>query len=119
MLIAKFKYNFLGSYTLKNDNQHVGLIDTKNKKIVIASPWNYGREHTLLHEIGHLVWAKFVDDDLRKQWESIVKATKMEKEDRQNAEELWCHAYASHFAKNKITKFSHPTWEKFVKKVCQ
>lgn len=113
-LIKNFKFAFLGSNTLKNDDQHVGLIDTKHKKITIASPWNYGREHTLLHEVGHLVWAEFVNDDLKKKWKSIVKNTKMKRGDRQNPEELFSMAYATHFVKNPISKFDYPEWHKFI-----
>jgi Zn-dependent peptidase ImmA (M78 family) len=112
-LIKSFKYEFQGTNTLKNDGEHVGLIDTKKKKIIIASPWNYGREHTLLHEIGHLVYAT-LNNETKKKWAGITKNTKMEREDRQNPEELFCHAYATCYAKNKIDKFNHPTWCKFI-----
>ena len=114
-LIKGFKYIFQGTNTLKNDGEHVGLIDQKNKKIVIASPWNYGREYTLLHEIGHLVYENFMTDELKKQWKRIVERTK----DKQNqgAEELFCMAYANTYAKNKIEIHSHGEWEQFIKKL--
>lgn len=113
-LIKSFKYEFHGGNTLKNDNEHVGLIDTKKKKIIIASPWNYGREWTLLHELGHMIYAT-LDKKLKNEWENIVKKTKMRKEDRQNAEELFCHSYSCYYVKNKITKFDHPKWHEFIK----
>jgi len=113
-LIKDFKYEFLGSNTLKNDNEHVGLIDPKNKKIIIAAPFHYGRSHVLLHELGHIIWSKILTNELRKQWKKIVKSTKMESSDRQNAEELFCHAYSAHYEKNPPSKFDYPEWHKFI-----
>jgi hypothetical protein len=42
-LIKGFKIDFGKENTLKNDPEHVGLVDLAKKKITIASPWNYGR----------------------------------------------------------------------------
>jgi hypothetical protein len=113
-LIKGFKYEFQSTSTLKNDNEHVGLIDTKRKKIIIAAPWFYGREWILLHELGHMIYAT-LDINLKNKWAKIVKNTKMKKEDRQNAEELFCHSYSCYYAKNKITKFDFPEWRNFIK----
>ena len=114
-LIKGFKFEFQGESTLKNDSGHVGLIDVNKKKIVIAAPWNYGREWTLLHELGHLIWEQFVTVDLMKTWKEIVKKTKIKKEDKQPPEEMFAHAYASHYAKNQIVKFDFPKWHNFIK----
>lgn len=111
-LIKGFKFKFKGGNTLPNDNEHVGCIDTKTKTVTIASPWNYGREHTLLHELAHLVWAT-LDESLHKKWTAIVKKTK-DKQD-QPPEELFCHAYAATYANNKVSIHDHPLWEKFIK----
>jgi hypothetical protein len=113
-LIKGFRFEFQGENTLKGDDGHVGLINPKKKTITIASPWNYGREYTLLHELGHFVYASFMTPELKKQWVKLVKSTKMEKEDRQPPEELFCMAYANHFAKHKHTMFTFPKWETFI-----
>ena len=111
-LVKGYKFQFQSGNTMKGDNGHVGEVDDKKKTIIIASPWNYGREYTLLHEIAHLVWKK-VSNDKRKEWSKIVKATK----DRQDQpeEELFAMAFANTYAKNKIVIHTHDTWDKFVK----
>lgn len=114
-LFKGFKFKFEADNTLNGDNKHVGLIDTEKKTITIAAPWNYGREFTLLHEIGHLVWGRFLEDDLKKKWNTIVKNTKNKMND--GFEELFCMAFANSLAKNKIGIHSHPKWEKFIKEL--
>ena len=116
-LVKGFKFTFQSTNTLSGDSGHVGVINTKNKKITIAAPWNYGREYTLLHEIGHLIFAHFLTPDLVKEWEKIVKSTKMKRGDRQPAEELFSMSYATFYAKNKLSKFEFPEWHKFIAKV--
>jgi hypothetical protein len=113
-LVGGFKYEFQNTNTMKYDGDHIGLVDMKNKKIIIASPWNYGREYTLLHELAHMVWAKFMTKDLIKNWSKVVKNTKEEKQ-KQNDEELFCMAYANYYAKNKIVIHTHDTWADFIK----
>lgn len=115
-LVKGYEIKFTGNNTLK-DGASVGLNNLKHKKMVVASPWNYGREFAFLHEIGHLVWRDFVAPHKEKvtEWGSIVRNTKGKL--RQNAEELFCHAYANTYAQNKIEVHNHPRWEKFVKKV--
>lgn len=115
-LIKGFKFEFQGGNTLKGDNEHIGLIDTKHKKIIIAAPWNYPRSFTLLHEIGHLIYAQLSDKE-KEAWSKIVKKTKMKKADRQPDEELFSMGYAGTYAKNKITKFDHPEWQNFIKQL--
>jgi hypothetical protein len=114
-LLAGFKISFDSNHTLDNDNKHVGEIDEIKKTIRIAAPMNYGRAHTILHELAHLVWERFVDNDLRKEWAQILKNTKNKQ--KQEAEELFAMAYATHYAKNKISIHDHPAWHKFIEKV--
>lgn len=111
-LIRGYKFKFEPDNTLKNDSEHIGFIDEEKKVIRIASPWNYGREYTLLHEIGHAVWKYVMNEKLKKKWGKIVKTTK----DKQNQgiEELFSMAYANCYAKNKIEIHSHKKWEKFI-----
>ena len=110
-LVKGYKYVFKGDNTL--DGDHIGELDTGKKKITVAAPWNYGRQYAILHEIGHAVWEHLVDDDKKKEWQRIVKSTKNKQ--NQNAEELFCMAYADFYAKNKVVIHNHPEWEKFVR----
>jgi len=117
-LVKGFQFKFFGDCTLKGSDENIGMIylnDKKNKKIHIASPWNYGREFTVLHEIAHLVYEKYManNQELKNKWKKIVDKTKNKLD--QPAEELWCHAYANYFAKNKIVIHTHPEWENFMK----
>lgn len=118
-LVRGYKFYFEPGCTLKHYPDSVGLVQLEgNKKIIkVAAPWNYGREFALLHEIGHLVYEKYMANNpkLKKKWQKIVDNTKHKV--NQNAEELFCHAYANTYAKNKITKHDHDDWEKFIKKV--
>jgi|TARA_Y100000034_G_C6771931_1_gene344397 Zn-dependent peptidase ImmA (M78 family) len=114
-LFKGFKFKFEADNTLNGDDKHVGLIDTEKKTITIAAPWNYGREFTLLHEIGHLVWAHLLEDDLKKKWNNIAKNTKNKMND--GLEELFCMAFANSFVKNKIGIHTHPKWENFIKEL--
>lgn len=115
-LVKGYKIKFEPHNTLKGDDGHVGMIINKpNKVIRIASPWNYGREWALLHEIGHLVWAAFIKGTpFEQQWDHIAQNTKHKKKD-ENAEELFCHGYADCYCKNKIVIHHHPEWEQFIK----
>lgn len=114
-LIQGFKYRWQSGNTLKGDDGHIGIINPNTKTITIAAPWNYGREYTLLHELGHKVWEMFVPRKMKKLWIQIVKQTKHKMQ--QNAEELFCMAYANHFAKNKITIHTHQEWDAFIEKL--
>ncbi len=114
-LIKGYKFKFQPGNTLKGDGEHVGIINPVTKTVTIAAPWNYPREFTFLHELGHKVWEFFVNEKMRKEWDCIVKRTKHKQ--KQNAEELFCMAYANHYAKNQIEIHNHPEWDKFVKKL--
>jgi hypothetical protein len=116
-LVQGYKWKFHAGNTLNGDDDHVGYMDDQEKVIAVASPWNYGREFTILHEIGHRVWEFLVPDQLKQIWAHIVANTK-EKQD-QEPEELFCMAYANHFVKNKIVIHDHPQWHEFIKALPQ
>lgn len=112
-LTQKYNFKFEPDNTLKGSDEYVGELDTDKKDITVAAPWNYGREYAILHEIGHLVWEKFITPKLKKKWSELVKRTKHKQE--QNQEELFCMAYANTYAQNKIEIHNHDHWEEFIK----
>jgi len=114
-LIKKYKFEFQPNNTLKGDSDHIGFIDEEKGKIKIAAPWNYGREFTLLHEIGHAIWKYLVSKQKRKEWSKIIKKTKNKQ--KQNDEELFCMAYANYYSKHKIEIHNHDSWNNFIEKV--
>lgn len=117
-LVHGFGLNFDPNGTLKGDNEHIGKVENMpgKKKITLASPWYYPREFALLHEIGHLVWAKYVQGKpLEKHWSNICNKTKGKV--KQNCEEIFCHSYANTYSHNKMTKHDHPELESFIKKL--
>jgi len=113
-LVHGYKFKFQPGNTLKGDKNHIGITDEDKKTITIAAPWNYGREFTFLHELGHRVWAT-LSNEQKEKWITIVKKTKMKKDDRQNPEELYSMAFANQYAKHKHVMFTHPEWEKFIR----
>jgi len=118
-LIKGYEFVFQPQNTLKGDDGHIGFIDEKKKTITIASPWNYGREYTLLHEVGHAVWKYAVDEKKKSEWKKILapirKANKKDLD--QNDEEIFCMTYAQVYARNKINKYDHEALVDFVRKV--
>jgi len=114
-LVADYKFKLQGGNNLKDDGDHIGYMDSGTEEIAVAAPWNYGREFALLHEVAHVVWENLVSDELRQKWQKIVNRTK--EKQNQNAEELFCMAYANHFAKNKIVIHDHPEWHDFIKEL--
>lgn len=116
-LVKGYKFVVEKGNTL--DGKNVGEIDEKKKRIKVAAPWNYPREFTILHEIGHAVWKYLVDNKKRKEWNELVKtARKTNKEGLdQNFEEVFCMIYAQHYVKNKVSKFDHPKLLVFVSKI--
>jgi hypothetical protein len=113
-----FAISFQAGNTLDGDDQHVGLITTHpRKQIIIAAPWFYSREFTLLHEVAHLVWEYLTDQTIRNAWEEIVHHTKHKQ--NQNAEELFCMAYANTYAKHKVRIHDHPEWNEFILSLSQ
>lgn len=111
--IKQYKIIWQCDNTLKGDDDHVGVIDPKNKSITIAAPWRYSRQFTFLHEIAHKVFEKFMTEEMFEKWKNIVKNTKNKM--NQNAEELFCMAYANHFSDHQVVKHDHPEWQKFIK----
>lgn len=116
-LVRGFEINYTNGNTIEGDKKHIGTIH--KRKIVVAAPWNYGREFTTLHEIAHMVWEYKVDPGMRKEWNKIAKDSMSKNKDLrdENPLELFCMAYAQHYAKNKITKFEHPKWHEFIEKI--
>jgi hypothetical protein len=116
-LVKDYKFVFQPTNCLRGDNKHIGLIDEKNKTITIAAPWNYGREYTLLHEVGHAVWKYVLDDDKRAEWKKLLgPVRKRNKRDLdQNDEEIFCMAYAQAYAKNGLEKYDHDELVDFVR----
>lgn len=123
LLIKGFKFKFNKGNTLNNDDEHVGVIDPSKNTVTLAGPWSYGREFTFLHELAHKVWASLINENLRKKWKEIVKATKntknTKKEDalNQNEEELFCHAYSNYYTNHPLVIYDFKEWKDFIKKL--
>ena len=109
-LFKNYKFVFQGGNTLKGDQKHVAYIKTKTKEICVAAPWNYSREFTILHEIGHKVW-EHLNKDEKKEWVKITKNNK-------DYEELFSMAYANHFVKHKVPNHTKKEWDDFIHKIC-
>lgn len=117
-LIKGYRVKLVSGNTLDNDDEHIGYMDKSPKEIVVASPWNYGREFTLLHEIGHRVWEN-LDNSQRQEWGKLVKQNKdSSKEFDQSEEELFCMIYAQHFTATKLKKFDFPKLLNFIQRIC-
>ena len=114
-LVSKYKFIFQPGNELNGDGNHIGIIDHDKLTITVAAPWRYGREYTVLHEIGHLIYALLLEEKTKKAWAKIAKVTPMKQKDRQGTEELFCMAYASYYVDNKIEKFAYPKWDEFIK----
>lgn len=114
-LVRGFPIKFVSTGTIPGDKNHIGKVQDKpSKSITVAAPWFYPREFALLHEIGHLVYAKWVKGTpLEKKWNKIAGSTKGRVKD--NFEELFCHAYASFYSHNQITKHDHKNWDSFIR----
>ncbi len=106
--------------TLRDDPGHVGrvFIGGNNNTITIASPWNYGREFTLLHEIAHLIYDRFVKNtEWERKWKKVYKLEPGPK--REGAEESFCHALAQYYVTTKVSKFDLKPWKKFMDEFCR
>jgi hypothetical protein len=114
-LLRGYTFRFQTGGTLKGDGDHIGVVqNTPTKKIVVASPWFYPREFALLHEIGHLVWAKYVaGTPLEKKWRSACSGAKTKI--KQNAEEVFCHVFSQYYSTNKLVKFDYPHLLSFIR----
>lgn len=114
-LVKDYQWKFHAGNTLNGDDQHVGYVDDGSHEIAVAGPWNYGREFTILHEVGHKVWDHFVTPQMKQEWHHIVANTKNRQD--QEPEELFCMAYANHYVKNKIVIHTHKAWEQFIARI--
>jgi hypothetical protein len=110
-LMKGFKFKYVPGNTLKGDDEHIGLI--KGKTVTVAGPWNYGREFTTLHEIGHMVWEKLMTPELKKAWTACAKKNKKQNQD--NDEENFCMAYAACYTKHPPLTHHHEAWVDFIK----
>lgn len=118
-LVKDYEISFESNNSLKGDKKHIGFIDEENKKIVISAPWNYGREYTLLHEVGHAVWKYLVDNDKKKSWKALLASERKKnpKDLSQEDEEIFCMCYAQHYAKNKLCKYDHKNLDDFISEI--
>lgn len=118
-LVKDYKIVFQPGNCLEGDDGHIGIIDEKRKTITIASPWNYGREYTLLHEVGHAVWKFIMDAKKKRAWKKILARERRagKRHLNQDDEEIFCMIYAQHYAKNKMKKFDHESLVEFVSKI--
>lgn len=114
-MLNGFEFRFYASNTLPGDDGHVGMVVSEPKRIIhISAPWRYGRQFTLLHEIAHIVYAKYIKDTpSEKEWAKISLNTKGRKKD-ENAEELFCHGFASMYSDYPVPIHDHPEWRKFI-----
>lgn len=116
-LLNGYKFKFTPGNTLKNDKEHIGYI--YKDKIVVAAPWNYGREFTTLHEIAHLVYEYKMTKELKKEWESLFEKHKKDLPKSsaldQNSEEIFCMVYAATYAKHPPATYLHDYWQEFIK----
>lgn len=118
LVVKDYNIEFEPNNSLKGDKAHIGFIDEENKKIVISSPWNYGREYTLLHEIGHAVWKYIVTSEKKKLWKKLIKEEKNKNNNlSQNSEEIFCMCYAQYYAKNKLVKYENEKLLKFISSI--
>lgn len=123
-LLKGYKYKFQPNNALKGDGEHIGYVDEENKVITIAAPWNYGREYTFLHEMGHLVWKYFMDKGLKKKWKILMKKHKQQQAKKntgdsldQNEEEIFCMCYAANYCKHPVVTFYNDKWNDFIQKI--
>ena len=113
-LVKGYTFKFQGGNTLDGDDDHIGYVQEDPKVIMVAAPWNYGREFTLLHEVGHRVYDR-IPDDLKHRWAQIVARTPNRTGlTERNPEELFCMLYAQFYASNKVTKYDYPEWLEFI-----
>jgi len=118
-LVKGYNFKLQSGNTMSGDDENIGQIDTAKKCITIAAPWHYGREFTLLHEIGHMVWA-VLPHEVKTKWQTLVKKLKCDPKkevQNQSVEELFCMAYANTYAKHKDKIHDHPEWDKFIRAI--
>ena len=101
-----FDFHFEDGNDLHGDDGHVGVVSTSPKKIIrVAAPWRYGREFTVLHEIGHLVWATFVKNTPQEEaWRQLAG---------KDYEEDFCMGFGSRYSQHPVTTYVKPGWTEF------
>lgn len=127
-LVSGFQMKFHPGNTLNGDKNHVGYVDDNSKEIAVAAPWNFSREFTILHEIAHKVWEKFVapNQRLAQLWTQLVQKNSSDQMQRnpqakdsldQEPEEIFCHSYANFYSKHKNATYNNPEWMHFIKNI--
>lgn len=111
-LVKGYTFKLQSGNTLKGDDDHIGYVQDQPKEIVVAAPWNYGREFTFLHEVGHRVYDK-LGNDIKSHWAKLLARTPNRQ--KQSPEEMFCMAYAAAYAKNPPSIHHHPEWVAFIK----
>lgn len=111
-LLKGYKISTQNGHTIKGDPGHIGFNDLQGKKLAVASPWLYPKQFAFLHECGHRVFA-YLDKAKKQEWLNLAKVHKHESE--KDPEEVFCHAFANHFSKNKMVKHSNEHWDNFIK----
>ena len=118
-LVKGFKFLFEPHNTLQGDDGHVGMITNQgSKRIIVASPWRFGREFTLLHEIAHLIWNSLVVASKKEEWKNILKKHK-DLSNEKNQEESFCMAYANYYSQRPLAIYNITSWMSFIKKLSQ
>lgn len=113
-LVKGFKVKFLSTDTLPKNKENIGYI--QGDKIVVCNPYYYSRQFTFLHEIGHMVYTYYIHKTkFEQEWKDIL--SKVKNKINQNAEEQFCHFFASFYCRYPLVKHSHPEYEKFFKKL--
>ena len=82
--------------------------------MIVSAPWNYSRQFTTLHEIGHIIWCRILNEKQKKEWAKISKNKKIKEKDK---EELFCMAYANYYCKHPLLIYKNKDWENFIKKI--
>lgn len=124
-LVKGYRFKFQDGNTLDGDDENIGYVDPNRKEIVVAAPWNYGREFTVLHEIGHRVY-DLLPGKLKKRWEAIVQQTRDKQKHvagqkgqnteaiEQNPAELFCMSYAQFYSGSGLLKYDNSIWSQFI-----
>lgn len=112
-LLKDCKFKFHNGNTLKNDDEHIGYMDSKTGEICVAAPWKWSKEFTFLHEVGHKVF-DHLPDTFKNRWANLAKTVESKFKDH-DPEELFCMIYAQSYVKHKMKEFNLPTLVNFVR----
>ena len=114
-MALRYRYRLQPGNTLRGDDDNVGELDPRNKVVTVAGPWRYGREFTVLHEIGHLVWERLRPEQ-KKHWQALA-APHLKKLGQNSAEEAFAMLYAQAYAANKLVRYDVRDLVAFVKRL--